>query len=102
MWPKRQAELLAGGSLYWVIKGVVQARQRIIALDEAIGDDGIRRCGIRMDATLIRTHAAPKRPFQGWRYLTPENAPPDLPKMRVTDTDIPNELNLALAEIGVR
>ncbi len=102
MWPKRSAELLAGGSLYWVIKGVVQARQRIVALDEVIGEDGIRRCGIRMDARLIRTQSAPKRPFQGWRYLTPENAPPDLPQQRESDTDIPAALNLALAEIGVR
>ena len=101
MRPKRAAELLNGGSLYWVIKGVVQARQRIIALEEVIGDDGIRRCGIRLDARLIHTHSAPKRPFQGWRYLSPQNAPPDLPRMRTTDTDIPPELNLALAEIGV-
>ncbi|MEE9428912.1 MAG: DUF1489 domain-containing protein [Paracoccaceae bacterium] len=101
MWPKRQQELLAGGSLYWVIKGVVQARQRIIALDEVIGQDGIRRCGIRMDALLVHTQPAVKRPFQGWRYLTIENAPPDLPKMRASDTDIPTALNSALAEIGV-
>ncbi|MGR3290250.1 MAG: DUF1489 family protein [Paracoccaceae bacterium] len=101
MWPKRQIELLAGGSLYWVIKGSVLARQRIVALDEVIGQDGIRRCGIRMDATLIRTQSAPKRPFQGWRYLTPENAPPDLPELRANDTAIPNDLNRALAEIGV-
>ncbi len=101
MWPKRRAELLNGGSLYWVIKGVLQARQRIIALDEVIGQDGIRRCGIRMEAQLIQTQTAPKRPFQGWRYLSRENAPPDLPKMRANDADIPTELNSALAEIGV-
>jgi hypothetical protein len=101
MWPKRAAELLDGGSLYWVIKGAVQARQRIIALDEVIGDDGIRRCGIRLDARLIHTQTAPKRPFQGWRYLARENAPPDLPQVRAHDTDIPASLNLALAEIGV-
>ncbi len=101
MWPKRQAELLSGGSLYWVIKGVVQARQRIIALDEVIGSDGIRRCGIRMDAELIHTQSAPKRPFQGWRYLSAEDAPPDLPKLRAAETDLPRSLNLALAEIGV-
>ncbi|MEE9387611.1 MAG: DUF1489 domain-containing protein [Paracoccaceae bacterium] len=102
MWPKRQSELLDGGSLYWVIKGFVQARQRIVGLDEVIGQDGIRRCGIRLDAALIQTQSAPKRPFQGWRYLTPENAPPDLPQMRATDTKIPMALNAALAEIGVR
>lgn len=101
MWPKRESELIAGGSLYWVIKGVVQARQQVIALDEVIGHDGIRRCGIRLDARLIRTRSAPKRPFQGWRYLTPENAPADLAEARSNDVEIPTSLNLALAEIGV-
>lgn len=101
MWPKRAPELLNGGSLYWVIKGVVQARQGIIGLEEVIGNDGIRRCGIRLDARLIRTTAAPKRPFQGWRYLSAENAPPDLPTARQHETEIPAALNTALAEIGV-
>jgi len=101
MWPKRAAELLGGGSLYWVIKGVVLARQRIIALDEVVGADGIRRCGIRMDAGLIRTRAAPRRPFQGWRYLETTNAPPDLPTRDASDTTLPPEMRLALAEIGL-
>lgn len=101
MWPKRASELLDGGSLYWVIKGVIQARQEIIGLDEVIGNDGIRRCGIRLDACLIRTTGAPKRPFQGWRYLMPENAPPDLPSARQHEIEIPPALNTALAEIGV-
>ncbi|MFV2002989.1 MAG: DUF1489 family protein [Paracoccaceae bacterium] len=102
MWPRREAELLNGGSLYWVIKGLVRARQRIIALDEVIGTDGIRRCGIRMDARLIATQTAPKRPFQGWRYLSRETAPPDLPPVRAGDLELPVSLNTALAEIGVR
>jgi len=101
MWPRRADELLAGGSLYWVIKGAVQARQRIVSLDEIIGEDGIRRCGIRMDARLIRTQSAVKRPFQGWRYLLSENAPPDLPASRENEAELPVALNSALAEIGV-
>lgn len=102
MWPKRQAELLAGGSLYWVIKGYVQARQRIINLDEVIGQDGIRRCGIRLDATLIRTEAVRKRPFQGWRYLDPDISPHDLTQNRDAEPDLPPELLANLAAIGVR
>ncbi len=69
MWPKREAELIAGGSLYWVIKGVILLRQRILRLDEVIGEDGIRRCGIVLDRELHRTTPAPRRAFQGWRYL---------------------------------
>lgn len=101
MWPKRENELLNGGSIYWVVKGLVQARQRIIGLEEMIGDDGIRRCGIVLDPELIRTATAPKRPFQGWRYLKPEDAPPDLGKSRKNDDALPPELAGALAEIGV-
>ncbi len=102
MWPKRQAELLNGGSLYWVIKGVILARQRIIALDEVVGKDGIRRCGIRLDAALIQTEPAPRRPFQGWRYLAPASAPRDLRRTRKNQSDLPTSLTSALAEIGVR
>lgn len=55
MWPKREAEILNGGSIYWVIKGVIQARQRILRLDEVTGHDGIRRCAIVLDKDLFRT-----------------------------------------------
>ncbi|MDU8911575.1 DUF1489 domain-containing protein [Aestuariicoccus sp. MJ-SS9] len=101
MWPKREAELLNGGSIYWVVKGVMQARQRILRLQEIVGDDGIRRCGIVLDPQLIRTTAVPKRPFQGWRYLDPADAPPDLPQNRQSEDALPPELAGALADIGV-
>ncbi|NOC45582.1 MULTISPECIES: DUF1489 domain-containing protein [Ruegeria] len=101
MWPKREAEILNGGSIYWVIKGVIQCRQRILRLDEVIGDDGIRRCAIVLDPKLHRTQNALKRPFQGWRYLKPEDTPADLPKNREQDDALPDDLNRALAEIGV-
>ncbi|MEJ6707460.1 MAG: DUF1489 domain-containing protein [Amylibacter sp.] len=102
MWPKQEAELLKGGSLYWVIKGAIQARQEIIRLDEVIGPDGIRRCAIIMAPELIRTNNATRRPFQGWRYLKPEDAPADLPKSRAQDDALPKDLALALADIGLR
>lgn len=102
MWPKREAEVLNGGSLYWVIKGVILCRQRILRLDEVDRGDGIRRCGVVMDPQVIRTEAAARRPFQGWRYLSPEDAPRDLPKGRESDSALPEEMALALAEIGLR
>jgi hypothetical protein len=101
MWPKRAAELLNGGSIYWVIKGVIQCRQKIERLDEYIGQDGIRRCAIVLHPGLIRTQSSLKRPFQGWRYLQVTDAPPDLPKGRDSEEPLPVELNRALAEIGV-
>ena len=102
MWPRREAELLAGGSLYWVFKGVILARQRVLRLDERRGEDGILRCGIVLDAQIIRTEAAPRRPFQGWRYLAPGDAPRDLGAARAHEEALPPELAAALAEIGVR
>lgn len=101
MWPKREAEILAGGSIYWVIKGEIQCRQRVLRLDEVIGEDGIRRCAIVLDPELHPTQRAPRRPFQGWRYLKVEDSPPDLPETRASEEPLPEELNRALAEIGV-
>ncbi|MCA0042722.1 DUF1489 family protein [Celeribacter litoreus] len=101
MWPKQEEKLLNGGSLYWVIKGVIQARQRIVGLEEVFGSDGVRRCQIMLDKELIRTANAQRRPFQGWRYLKPEDAPADLPRGRKSEPDLPPDLAQTLAEIGV-
>ncbi|MFV0490655.1 MAG: DUF1489 family protein [Pseudorhodobacter sp.] len=101
MWPRREAEVLDGGSLYWVIKGHIQARQKILRLEEEIGDDGIRRCALVLQANPVRTVAAPRRPFQGWRYLPGEDAPRDMPKDRKNDSTLPPELAQALSEIGL-
>ncbi|NPD15688.1 DUF1489 domain-containing protein [Xinfangfangia sp. D13-10-4-6] len=102
MWPKREAELLAGGSLYWVIKGVILCRQRVLALEQVDHGDGIARCAIILDREIIRTAPAPRRPFQGWRYIAPEDVPPDLIAGRDGDDSLPPELERALSEIGLR
>jgi hypothetical protein len=102
MWPKREAELLDGGSLYWVIKGLILARQRVVDLAEVNLGDGIPRCALIMDQEIIRTESAPRRPFQGWRYLDPKDSPRDLPKARTKDDPLPAALAQALAEIGLR
>lgn len=102
MWPKREAEILDGGSIFWVIKGAIQCRQKILRLDEVIGTDGIRRCAIVLEPKLYRTETALRRPFQGWRYLKPEDSPADLRNQKVSEDDLPPALATALAEIGVR
>lgn len=101
MWPKRESEILAGGSIFWVIQGQLLCRQRIMRFDEVIGDDGIRRCAIVLDPKLVRVAPTQKRPFQGWRYLKPEDAPPDLTPTRDGEDSLPPELSSALSEIGV-
>lgn len=101
MWPRREAELLEGGSIYWVIQGQLQCRQRILRLDEVIGADGIRRCAIVLDPEVIRTGIVQKRPFQGWRYLPGIETPADLSAARGGEDTLPPELSAALADIGV-
>jgi hypothetical protein len=98
MFPKRRAELLDGGSLYWVIKGVVMIRQRIVDLRPFTSDDGIERCEIVLDRTLHPTQAQPRRAFQGWRYLAGEDAPADLDRR---SAKAPPELRAKLAELGL-
>lgn len=102
MWPRRGDAVLAGGSLYWVIKGVILARQRILRLDPCEGGDSVTRCAIVLEPEVVRTEAAPRRPFQGWRYLRPEDAPRDRNEGRAGDDTLPPELSAALEEIGVR
>jgi hypothetical protein len=101
MWPKRADEILSGGSLYWVIKGQIQCRQRITKLEEVTGSDGIRRCRIVLDPEIVLTQTAPRRAFQGWRYLAPHDAPSDLTQSRGSDDDLPDEISVELAAIGV-
>ena len=102
MWPKREEEVLAGGSLYWVFRGLILARQRIAGLDRHQGADGIARCAIRLDRKVILTEPAPRRPFQGWRYLDPKDSPRDLPEGRPREEALPPSLAAALADIGLR
>jgi hypothetical protein len=99
MWPRRGEELVAGGSLYWVIRGLVLARQRILGLEPRRGEDGIERCGVRLDAAVVRTVPQPRRAFQGWRYLRPEDAPRDL--IAAAAADLPPGLAAGLAQVGV-
>ena len=100
--PKRADEVLAGGSLYWVFKGVVQARQRLLALEEVTGGDGVTRCGLVLDSRIVRTRSLPRRPFQGWRYLKGADAPEDLAPGREGEPDLPAGLLEALDAVGVR
>lgn len=101
MWPKREAEIVAGGSIFWVIKGVILCRQEVLRLDEVVRGDGIRRCGIVLRPGLVPVVPTPKKAFQGWRYLSPEDAPKDIDAERLHEMPLPPKLQMALAEIGV-
>ena len=76
--PKRADEIEGQGSIYWVIAGVIRCRQPILSLAPAKDGQGLACCDIIMARDMIRVSPRPKRPFQGWRYLEPREAPPDL------------------------
>jgi len=101
MWPRRADEILGGGSLYWVFKGLILARQTIEDFEPTDLGDGIRRCGIVMRPEVVRTEARPRRPFQGWRYLSEEDAPGDLAAGSDAGEAMPAELLRALGDFGV-
>lgn len=102
MWPKREADLTGGGSLYWVIKGMILARQRVLRLERVDEGDGVPRCALVLDAAIVRTEPVPRAPFQGWRYLDPAAAPRDLGLGRAREDRLPPALAAALADMGVR
>ena len=100
--PKRREELLSGGSMYWVIKGVIQVRQRLLDLREGNRPDGTPCTLLILDRKLVHVRPVPRRAFQGWRYLSAEGAPADLASGRGGDLDaMPAKLRRELAELGL-
>ena len=100
MFPKQKEALLDGGSIYWVIKGLIQCRNEIVDLEETQTKDGRKACAIVMNPNLIAVVPTPKRPFQGWRYLKVEDAPADLGLINGAG-DLPPELRAKLVNLGV-
>ncbi len=101
MVPKRVEELLDGGSLYWVIKGQVSARQKLLDLRTFTGGDGIQRCELVLGPEVIETASQPKRPFQGWRYLKDEERPRDLGALGDDVAALPEDLRRELSDLGL-
>lgn len=96
--PKRAAEIIDGGSLFWVFKGQVLIRQPVLAI-ETLGEGQTKRCEILLADEMIRTAPQPRRAFQGWRYIEPKDVPPDL-EGGAGDEAIPQDLARELRELG--
>lgn len=96
--PRRRPELIAGGSIYWVINGFLQTRQQILDIIEDSWSDGSACTGLVLDPQLVPLQAKPMKPFQGWRYLNAADAPPDLDdRAEVIGADfLPTALRLEL------
>jgi hypothetical protein len=97
--PKRREEVLDGGSLYWVIKGFILVRQRILDLRPARKDDGTPCCAIVYDEEMVATRPQARRAFQGWRYLSAADAPADLRVVGKDDGDMPKTMRADLREL---
>ncbi|MGO1121117.1 DUF1489 family protein [Rhodovibrionaceae bacterium A322] len=101
MTPKRREELLNGGSIYWIIKGQIQARQRLVGIEQGHDAEGRRMTLLLLDPPLIRVHPTPHRPFQGWRYLQAKDAPRDLDQLVQSEDELPAALRNQLADMGL-
>ena len=101
MMPRRRAELLAGGSIYWVIKGLVASRQRLLGIERTSYADGSLATLLLLDPAHVRVVPTPHRPFQGWRYLEGADAPADLDELGGAVADMPPELLAELRQLGL-
>ncbi len=98
MLPKRRVEVLDGGSLYWVIKGFIAVRQRLIDIRPFVDKEGVSRCHLVYDKDLVLVRPLPRRAFQGWRYFEAKDAPADIGK---SGRGMPDKLRRELAELGL-
>src|SRR5450631_2662526 len=101
MTPKRVEELLAGGSLYWVIRGEIAAREKILAIEPFRDKDGIGRCRLVMQPKVIAVLPRPMRPFQGWRYFAHSDVPQSLKSAVSGVAAMPEPLRRVLRDLGL-
>jgi len=101
MAPKRADEIIDGGSLYWVIRGQIMCRERILDIRPFVDKEGIGRCHIVLDCKPVLVEPRPYRAFQGWRYLDPKDAPRDLDRAAPGARDMPEELRRELRSLGL-
>jgi hypothetical protein len=101
MTPRRAAEILDGGSLYWVIKGVIRVRQRIIGVNPGYVHEGESKCELRLDPRLVRVVPRAMRAFQGWRYLEAVDAPVDLAELGAGAAEMPPGMAEELRSLGL-
>lgn len=101
MSPKRREELLDGGSIFWVIRRLVQCRQRLLDIRPVVDGEGITRCALVLEPQLVLVEPRRRDPFQGWRYLQTDDAPPDLDGAGEETAEMPVAMRRELAALGL-
>jgi hypothetical protein len=101
MMPKRAEELSDGGSLYWVIKGQITCREKILDIRPTTGKDGIKRCQVVLDGKCVLVEPRPRSAFQGWRYLEAKEAPRDLSRAAPGASKMPEQMRRELRDLGL-
>lgn len=99
--PRRAREVTGEGSIYWIIKGYVRARQHILGIERVAGHEGRKRCALILDPDLVKTELLPHKPIQGWRYLDPAGAPSDMNVAAPADTSLPPDMAAELRALGL-
>jgi hypothetical protein len=101
MVPKRATELVDGGSLYWVIRGELLCRQRLIDVRPYVDKGGVGRCQLVLASKVVPVKPRPWRAFQGWRYLESKDAPPDLERAAPGAKNMPEAMRRELRDLGL-
>ena len=99
--PVRAKEICGGGSLYWIVKGAIRARQRITTIEKGAPSKTGKRCAFVLGSTLVRTEFKPMRAMQGWRYLNEDAAPKDLMQRSENGGDLPADMAQELRDLGL-
>lgn len=99
--PRRAVEVTGGGSMFWIIKGYVRVRQRILGIERVAGREGRKRCALILDPDIVKTELAAHKPIQGWRYLDPVAAPRDMDISAPKATSIPADMAAELRALGL-
>ncbi len=99
--PRRADEIVAGGSIYWVIAGRIRARQLILRIDRSVDTAAKPRCALVLNPEIVAVEPMPHRPFQGWRYLEARDAPPDRSGHQHLDARMPPEMADELRSLGL-
>jgi hypothetical protein len=100
--PRREGDVLENGSIFWIIKGYIRARQNITGFGDGMGRNGRARCAIILDPQLVRTVLTPHKPIQGWRYMDALAAPADLGAREMeVETALPDNMADELRILGL-